>query len=1113
MVETRRLLCNVGTVQTAEDAWSMGMAHRNRRMNVTATLLCSAALLSIWTAPTDANDADSLGQRFESDVRPLLIRYCQECHGATRAEAEINLAAMATWTGAEGHLETWQKVSEMLAGGLMPPKEAVGKPTDGERRLLLQWAEDYLAFKSTAINGYVSHVTLRRLSNAEYTYTIRDLTRVDALDPVSRFPVDGAAGEGFSNTGSALVMSPALLTKYLDAAKDVAGHAVLLPDGIRFSTHTTPRDWTTEILAEIRKFYSEYTEPLDAVALNLQGVEFTSHDGGRMPLKKYFAATLKERRSLEAESVTIETIARKYDLNAKYLGILWSSLNSSEMSLLLDGVRSRWRIARSDDAGALVDEITTWQKSLWNFSTVGHIGKLGGPKRWLEPVNPLATQQVIRFPIPETNPNEKVALSLVATDAGDGNTHDFVVWQRPRLVKPGRPDVLLKDVHEVANALKSGLDPVVFGSSSAGGDVDAHSLYVQAPSVVEITLPTEVAAGCELVTTGALESAKGAEGSVQLAIVAGKPKEQSGLVPSGATVVNSNAQWTDNNRLMAFSQPIVVAERSAARARFEEAFDEFRQLFPAALCYTQIVPVDEVVTLTLFHREDDHLIRLMLDKPQAEKLDRLWSELHYVSRDALKSVDAFAQLMEYATQDADPNVFEPLREPITARAAAFRQLLTDTEPKHIEAVLTFAEQAYRRPLSAAELENLRKLYDGLRRQDIAHEEAIRLALARVLIAPDFLYRIEIPSAGSDQSPLSPWELASRLSYFLWSTQPDLDLRKLAATGALRDTKILVAQTHRMLCDAKIRRLAVEFACQWLSIRDFDRFDEKSERHFPTFAALRDDMYEESVLFFTDLFQNNGSVLDILDADYTILNEDLAQHYGIPGIVGDHWRRVDGVKQYSRGGILAQATTLTRQSGASRTSPILRGNWVSEVLLGERLPNPPPGVPPLPADEIETDGMTIRELVEKHTSDEKCAVCHRRIDPYGFALEAFDAIGRRREQDIQVRPIDTHVTTIDGSQFDGLNGLRNHLLTTRRNAFLRQFCKKLLGYALGRAVQLADEPLLAEMQRELERNDYKFWSVVETIIRSSQFREIRGRDTTYGNKGDFHYDREEFPNDS
>jgi hypothetical protein len=532
-----------------------------------------------------------------------------------------------------------------------------------------------------------------------------------------------------------------------------------------------------------------------------------------------------------------------------------------------------------------------------------------------------------------------------------------------------------------------GLDPAHFGKRPDGSAIDAASLCVRAPSVVEVRLPADLAAGCEVVSTAVLDKETGAEGSVQLQIHAGKPGPPPALRPG---------------------TPVLANEGSGARLRVESAFDEFRRLFPAALCYTKIVPVDEAVTLTLFHREDGELARLMLDEAQRAHLDRLWDELHYISQDALTLVDAFAQLMEYATQDADPKVFEPLRQPINDRAAAFRQRLIDSEPKHLDALLDFAGRAYRRPLNAAESQNLRSLYRKMRDQKIPHEEALRLTLARVLVAPAFLYRVEKPGPGAGQGPVSDWELASRLSYFLWSSQPDAELLQVAGAGRLRDTDALMTQMRRMLRDAKTRRLATEFACQWLHIADFDHLDEKSERHFPTFLGLRGAMYEESIRFFTDLFQNEGSVLDILDADYTFLNEALAQHYGIPlrpasqpaGPPGDagprsEWRRVDGIKQYGRGGILAQATTLAKQSGASRTSPILRGNWISEVLLGERLPRPPNGVPLLPEDETSTEGLTVRQLVEKHTSDAKCIVCHQRIDPFGFSLEGFDAIGRRR----------------------------------------------------------------------------------------------------------------------
>jgi hypothetical protein len=208
-----------------------------------------------------------------------------------------------------------------------------------------------------------------------------------------------------------------------------------------------------------------------------------------------------------------------------------------------------------------------------------------------------------------------------------------------------------------------------------------------------------------------------------------------------------------------------------------------------------------------------------------------------------------------------------------------------------------------------------------------------------------------------------------------------------------------------------------------------------------------------------------------------------------------WRRVDGAKQFGRGGILGQATTLAKQSGASRTSPILRGNWISEVLLGEKLPKPPKEVPRLPEDEKDTDGLTVRQLVERHSTEPKCAICHQRIDAFGFSLEGYDAIGRRRDKDLADRPIETRVKTLDGHEFDGLDGLRKYLLTVRRDAFLRQFCRKLLGYALGRGIQLSDEPLLSEMQSRLREQNYQITAAIETIVQSRQFREIRGRDAT------------------
>ena len=264
------------------------------------------------------------------------------------------------------------------------------------------------------------------------------------------------------------------------------------------------------------------------------------------------------------------------------------------------------------------------------------------------------------------------------------------------------------------------------------------------------------------------------------------------------------------------------------------------------------------------------------------------------------------------------------------------------------------------------------------------------------------------------------------------------------------------------------------------------------------------MQEEAVRFFMDLFQEDRSVLSLLDADSTFVNEALAKHYGIewppvstnaqsaiPNPKSEGWQRVEGLRAQGRGGILAFASTLAKQSGASRTSPILRGNWLSEVILGDKLPRPPKDVPILP-DEA-PQGLTERQLIERHSSDEACSKCHQRIGPFGFALEGFDAIGRARSKDAAGLSIDTKVMLPDGTRFEGLDGLRAYLLTTRRDEFLRQFCRKLLGYALGRSVQLSDKPLIETMLTQLKASEYRVSTVIERIVRSPQFREVRGRD--------------------
>ncbi len=496
-----------------------------------------------------------------------------------------------------------------------------------------------------------------------------------------------------------------------------------------------------------------------------------------------------------------------------------------------------------------------------------------------------------------------------------------------------------------------GLDPGLFGKRPDGQPIDAGSLCVNAPGVAGDPPARRPGRGSRIRRDRRARAPLGAEGSVQLQLTESPPASLDRLRP-GLTVL--------------------ARDGSRVRARFDASLDEFRRAFPAGLCFRQIIPVDEVVTMIEFFRSDEPLARLMLDDAERTRLDRLWDELHYVSQDAIKVYQNFDQMLGFASQEGETAKVEAWRKPITAANEAALKVQAASEPKQLDQLMGLAARAYRRPLSGHEDRELRTLYRSFRAEKLGHEDALRLVMARVLVAPAFLYRVERPGPGNAASPVSDWELASRLSYFLWASMPDDELRKIAEQGRLHDPDILVAQARRLVRDDRVRGLATEFACQWFEIHDFDTHNEKSERHFPTFAKVRPDLHEEAVQLFADLFRNDRSVLELIESDHAFLNESLAQHYGIPGVKGPEWRRVrrGQVPRTRRGA--RPGRDPDDPVGASRTSPILRGNWLLESLLGEKLPKPPKNVPQLPDDEAATDGLTVRQLVEKHRSVASCA---------------------------------------------------------------------------------------------------------------------------------------------
>lgn len=1373
------------------------------------TLFLALASFGLVTALTTGllqgngpGGSPDLAAEYGKRIHPLLKKYCFECHSAKAKKGDLDLERFAGLAEIRKDLKPWQHLIEQVEVGEMPPK-GKPQPSADERKALLTWVRTLIDTEARARKGDPGKVPLRRLSNAEYDCTIRDLTGVDLL-PTREFPADGAAGEGFTNAAEALSdITPGLFTRYHQAAKETADHAVLLPEGFRFSPSKTRRDWTDEGTAALRRFYATHAT-----------------GDGKLAVQPYLLATVRHRDALAAGKV--QEIAAKEKLNAKYLGILWKTLDDKSASHPLDAIRAKWRTASEKDVAALVAEISAWQAALWKTVKVGNYVResWGAPaaKGYAEsltrqvPVDPQASSSaLVKLAVKPAPGQSEVTLYLAAHESAPAGE---VVWHRPRFEAPGKPTLLLRDyaafgpafevdypsafvgtakylaaVAEAANdsrlsleslAKRDGLDlaflnqwskllavpprkgaadptmhaaapltlleektppnpqrpeilgwkkkgtdlPVVVANSSdkplqIPGRVSARTIGVH-PTPQEFvavvwTSPIQgtvriaarvahahptcgngVAWGLEhrrgeraaLLGEGALdlgqeakvpvESLKVEKGDqvvllvdprdanhscdmtevwltvsesdkpgrvwdlardVHADIQAGNPHadklgnagtwrfargparkskapaaavipltsvlgrwraavadpkgpndaaklaQQAEVVLSGARPVNEkDADRILYDRLVASDSPLFagidVAKLARPRGKSSgfalprEAFappdgesliaksdkvvairlpaallagrefvveaklhgaagerlvrvrvattapdvsthgdgpllgsmegpgykklvagqNEFRRIFPLFTCFPPVVPTDEVVTLKMFHREDEPLVRLFLDDSQARVLDRMWQEQRFVSRQPVAEYDYLPQFMGYTTQDT-PKAFQQFfidRKPLFKKhAEEFVKLEEAAIPKQLDAVRAFAEKAYRRPLQAKEKSDLDGLYQTLRKKGLPHEEAFRGVIARVLTSPAFLFRIEKAPAGDQPGEVNDWELATRLSYFLWSSSPDDELRRLAGAGKLRDPKVLDEQTRRMLQDPRLRSLAIEFGTQWIHVRNLDQLKEKNEKLFPTFTPpLRKAIYEESILFFQDFFQSDRKVTQILDADYTFLNETLAKHYGIPGVVGPQWRRVDGVRKYGRGGILGLASVHAKQSGASRTSPVLRGNWVVETLLGEKLPRPPANVPILP-DQEGTDKLTTRQMVEQHVSNPSCAACHVRIDPYGFAFENFDAIGRWRVKESNGKPVDTKARLRDGTEFEGIDGLRGHLLAKKKDVIVRLFCQKLLGYALGRATTLSDTSLIDEMVAELGKNDGRISAAVLTIVRSPQFRMIRG----------------------
>ncbi len=1010
------------------------------------------------------------------DVRPLIAETCTDCHNSRKAKGGVDLERLGGDPSVEAEYALWEKVKEVVAKGDMPPSDET-QLTSAEKQQLLGWAGAALDAVAAANAGDPGPVTLRRLTNAEYDRTIRDLTGTD-FGFAGEFQPDGGGGEGFANTGDTLFVNPSQLDKYLAAARKLADHATILPgSGIVFHPQRigprSPDQVKDQAQQALYVWYQKMAEP----HLPKDDEDFREAD--------YMLACWKWKHKDLTGATSLDQLAQEAGLKPAFLANWWKMLNDAKYpSRFLDLTRQPWHALPAPAADqpktvppvvlAGLRDIQAERRS-WNLPKAG-----SGVQRRQQDADGLRSY---RLSDPLANnaggedwggaggvpskgkPERPDQVFLVLGDLGDGNAGDYVqisgltvrVGGKNReylsLLRQQREE-LAKRVGELkagqaakpgenAEALQKRLarfDATLarFGKDPLGKNaVPENVLAAQAPVVIPLPLPEGVTS---ITGSGKLDmrSPEVDQATVQWALVAGEPPDPQTILPGVLTI------W----KVRTEAARRTMGDFSRMKAVFPDMLE--RRLEEVARNFYRNTPGPGV-----YYFSDEQLLATL---PEAEKR-------------------RFQQMREDWGYVAPAKLNEPQAKAYDARL--------------VEHLFGFASRAWRRPLTDEERGQIRGLYEQGRAKELDRESAARECLAFVLVSPKFLYKTEIGAlagaAEGQEVPLGAWEIASRLSYLLWSSLPDAALRQAAADGSLLKPAGRAAQVRRMLRDPKAAALADEFAGQWLEFKGFANHSAVDDKKFPQFTPeLRRDMDRETHAFFTHLIREDRPVHEILTADYTFLNERLAKHYGVPGVTGEDLVKVS-VSGRQRGGLLGQGSLLTKTSRSHRTSPVLRGNWLLQAVLGTPVPPPPSDVPEL--KEHGPKPATVREMLEQHRASKSCSGCHDRIDPLGFALENFDPIGRWREKDEAGLPLDVSAQVKGGQPFSGFEGLRAYL-KTQQSQFARHFSRKLLGYALGRQVLPTDKALLQEMQAVAARDDGRFADAILRVVESRQFLQKR-----------------------
>ena len=983
-------------------------------------------------------DSPVLQKQFDDTVKPFVGKYCVGCHSGAQPTAQFDLKSYTSIDQVKEDFPRWSLLADRLTAHEMPPK-SMPQPSAAAAQQIVDFVHAVRGEEIKRLGGDPGTVLARRLSNAEYNYTIRDLTGQD-MQLTRQFPVDPANTAGFDNSGESLTMSPALLNKYLQAARQVANHMVLKPDTIDFAPHLmqVESDQDKYAIQRIIAFYK--SQPTDYA--------------------DYFQAAwrYRYRAALGKPAASLASTAASAKLSAKYLPLVWSILHDPHPLGPVAKLQAMWNALPAPSAGG-TDQLKTQTVAMRNF------------------VARIRTHTAMQFAAPvvtglpgQSEPLHNWRLEQYAQNHRKSDPNDL----RPANLPEEAPPLVPKypQLHDDA--------------SPRWAILSAHARFADD----DLVYPAGRKAAYQ-------------KAFARLAFV----------FPDTFYVSERGRYWpddsTDNGRLLS--------------AGYHNTGG--------------------------YYRDDTALMQLILDKKGQAELNGLWNEFDYIAHQTERT---WVQYFFNQSGEVDGNINGALstesgskrpvghevtdefvilqmrdkylarwaldkahNDPIAPKAfnwhyglinATLRNLEKQraaAEPKHLAALVRFTERAYRRPLTAGERADVLAYYKTLRAKKLSHEDAIRDCIVGVLMSPDFLYRFDLSRKLADAKPgltkaamtkpyaaepLSDYGLASRLSYFLWSSMPDAELMKHAAAGDLHRPDVLKAQAQRMLKDPRINGFATEFTGNWLVFRQFETNNSVDRQRFPTFNDdLREAMFQEPIHFMQDTIQHDGSVLDLLYGNYTFVNPPLAKHYGMPDVAGDvnTWVRVDNAGKYGRGGILPMAVFMTQYSPGLRTSPVKRGNWVVQKVLGIRVPPPPPVVPELPSDESKTD-LPIRLMLEEHHKNPFCAGCHQRFDSFGLVFEGYGPVGDARAKDLAGRPVDTSATFPGGVDATGVSGLQTYIKEHRQDRYVENLCRKLLAYALNRSLQLSDESLVDKMKTGLAADGYRLRAMVAAIVTSPQF---------------------------